>query len=284
MRTTIGSVIGSFLFLFLACLPAAAQTPQPPIRLKCGGAAYTDSKHQSWAADYDNNGGLVSQLSGPVSGTPDPALFQTGRMAADTGPLIYTFPVPNGAYHLNLYFAELSPSDDHVGGRLFNVKVQGGVVMPDVDIFATVGANAALIKGKDIAVSDGSLQIEFDSLPGHDRAKVTAIEITQTQAAPELSMNFVYADGTPVIGMLSYTMVTSVLSVGSSTPLVNGQASCVLFAAPQILGLAGQIQLHLRLVDNAGHILWDISMTMDPTSVNFGSIQSSSLNVIVQKI
>jgi hypothetical protein len=278
MRTT----IGFFLFLFLASLPAAAQTQQP-IRIKCGGAAYTDSKHQNWAADSDNNGGLVSQLTGPISGTQDPALFQSGRMAPDTGPLIYTFPVANGAYHLNLYFAELNPADDHAGGRMFNVKVQGSVVMPELDVFSLVGANAALIKSRDVAVSDGSLQIEFDNLPGHDRGKVTAIEITQTQPAPELSMKFVYPDGTPVSGMLSYTMATSVLKVGGSTPLVNGQASCVLFGAPQILGLAGQIQLHLSLVDSIGHTLWTIGMTLDPTSVNFGLIQSSSLDVIVQK-
>lgn len=274
--------IGFFLFLFLASLPAAAQTQQP-IRIKCGGAAYTDSKHQNWAADSDNNGGLVSQLTGPISGTQDPALFQSGRMAPDTGPLIYTFPVANGAYHLNLYFAELNPADDHAGGRMFNVKVQGSVVMPEVDVFSLVGANAALIKGRDVAVSDGSLQIEFDNLAGHDRGKVTAIEITQTQPAPELSMKFVYPDGTPVSGMLSYTMATSVLKVGGSTPLVNGQASCVLFGAPQILGLAGQIQLNLSLVDSSGHTLWTIGMTLDPTSVNFGLIQSSSLDVIVQK-
>jgi hypothetical protein len=46
----------------------------------------------------------------------------------------------------------------------------------------------------------------------------------------------------------------------------------------------GQIQLNLSLTDNAGHTLWQIGMTMDPTSVNFGSVQSSSLNVVVQKI
>jgi Malectin domain len=274
--------IGSFLFLFVASSPSMAQTQQT-IRIKCGGAAYTDSKHQNWAADSDNNGGLVSTLTGPVSGTQDPALFQSGRMAPDTGPLIYTIPLANGAYHVNLYFAELNPADDHAGGRLFNVKMQGSEVMPDLDIFATVGANAALIKGKDLVVSDGSIVIELDNITGHDRAKVTAIEITQTQSAPQLSLNFIYPDGTPVNGVLSYTMVTSVLSVGSSTPLVNGQASCVLFAAPQILGLAGQIQLHLALVDSSGHSLWNIIMTLDPTNVNFGAIQSSSLNVVVLK-
>jgi hypothetical protein len=275
-------VTGSFLYLLLACLPCLAQTQ--PIRLKCGGAAYTDSKHQAWAKDYDYNGGLVSQMVGPVSGTSDAALFQHGRMPTDSTPLIYTFPVPNGSYHVNLYFAELNPGDEHPRGRIFNVKLQGKVVIQDLDIFETVGANAALIKGEDIAVSEGVVQIELDNVPGHDRGKVTAIEITQTQPAPELVMNFAYPDGTPVNGTLSYTMSTSALKLGGNAPLVNGQASCVLFAAPQILGLVGQIQLNLRLTDSAGHQLWQIGMTMDPTNVNFGSIQSSVLSVTVQKL
>jgi hypothetical protein len=274
----------SFLLLLLGCAPALAQTAPPPIRVKCGGAAYTDSKHQAWAVDYDNNGGLVSQMVGPVSGTSDGALFQHGRMPTDTAPLIYAFPVPNGAYHVNLYFAELNPNDEHLGARVFNVKLQGKVVIQDLDIFKTVGANTALIKGADVAVTSGAVQIELDNLPGHDRGKVTAIEITQTQPAPTLVMNFAYPDGTPVNGTLSYTMSTSALKLGGNAPLVNGQASCVLFAAPQILGLVGQIQLNLSLTDAAGHQLWQIGMIMDPTNVNFGSIQSSSLNVTVQKL
>jgi hypothetical protein len=277
-------VTGIFLLLALVCIPSVAQTQTHPIRIKCGGAAYTDSKHQAWASDYDNNGGLVSQMVGPVSGTSDAALFQHGRMPTDTAPLIYTFSLPNGAYHVNLYFAELNPADEHVGGRVFNVKLQGHVALQDLDIFKTVGANAALILGKDIAVADGAAKIELDNIPGHDRGKVTAIEITQTQSAPELVMKFTYPDGTPVNGTLSYTMSTSALKLGGNAPLMDGQASCVLFAAPQILGLVGQIHLNLSLTDTAGHQLWQIGMTMDPTNINFGSIEKSALNVTVQKL
>jgi hypothetical protein len=79
-------------------------------------------------------------------------------------------------------------------------------------------------------------------------------------------------------------MTTSQVKLGGNTPLTNGQATCVLFAAPQIMGLVGQIQLTLSLTDNTGNTLWQIGMTMDPTSVNFGSVQSTSLNVIVQKM
>jgi hypothetical protein len=270
-------------FLILSSVPAKAQTQQP-IRVKCGGAAYTDSKGQAWATDYDFSGGMVSEMTGPVSGTADPALFQHGRMPNDTSPLVYSFPVANGAYHANLYFTELNSGDDFVGGRVFNVKLQGVVVIQNLDIFATVGAGAALIKGVDFAVTNGQATIELDNIPGHDRGKVTAIEITSNGASPQLTMTFVHPDGTPVVGTLNYTMATSQVKLGGNTPLTNGQATCVLFAAPQIMGLVGQIQLTLSLTDNTGKALWQIGMTMDPTSVNFGSVESTSLNVIVQKM
>lgn len=276
-------LMGIFAYMLLACMACVAQTQQP-IRVKCGGAAYVDSKQQAWSADYANNGGLVSSAVGPVSGTSDATLFQRGRMPADTTPLIYTFPVPNGAYHVNLYFAELNPLDERKGKRTFDVKLQGNVVLQDFDIFKTVGANAALIKGEDIVVTDGAAKIELDNISGHDRGIVSAIEITQTQAAPELVLNFAYPDGTPVIGTLNYAFSTSLLKMGGNTPLVNGKVPCVLFTSPQIVGMMGQVQVTLSLTDTAGHHLWEIGMTMDPTNVNFGSIQSSSLNVTVQKL
>lgn len=270
--------------IFVMSLPARAQTQQQPIRVKCGGSAYTDSKGQAWATDYDFSGGLVSVTTGGVGGTPDQALFQTGRMPDDTNPLVYTFPVANGSYHVNLYFTELNPDNDFVGGRVFNVKTQGNVVLQNLDIFKTVGPHTALIKGVDIAVTNGQVKIELDNIAGHDRGKVTAIEITQNSASPQLTLNFVHPDGTPVAGTLNYTMATSALKLGGNTPLTNGEATCVLFSDPSAMGLNGQITLTLSLTDTAGHTLWQIGMTMDPTSVNFGAVQSSSLNVVVQKL
>jgi uncharacterized protein YjdB len=181
------AVFGVLFGLFLLCLPAAAQT-RAPIRLKAGGATYTDSKSHVWSADFGFNGGLVSKTTGAVSGTSDPALYQGGRMP-DTTPLIYTFPLANGSYHVNLYFTELNPGDFFVGGRVFNVKLHGAVVFQNLDIFATVGAHAALIKGADIAVTTGSLQIELDNVANHDRGKVCAIEILPTSGVSSVTIS-----------------------------------------------------------------------------------------------
>ena len=154
------------IFALATCGLAHAQTA---VRVKCGGGAYTDSKGQAWSADKDSNGGLVSTVSGSVAGTTDPTLFQDGRMPSDTAPLVYTFPVANGSYHANLYFAELYNGDSFVGGRVFNVKVEGTTVLQNFDIYKTVGANTALIKGVDFSVTNGAATIELDNVPGHDR-------------------------------------------------------------------------------------------------------------------
>jgi Malectin domain len=279
--------MGTFWLLLMVSLSTAAQSQQP-VRVKCGGPAYKDSKGQTWAADYGFNAGTVSFTSGSVSGTSDPGLFQDGRWGASTPPLIYTFPVANGSYHVNLYFAELYPGDQHIGARVFNVKMQGNVVFQNLDVFAAVGANAALIKGADITVANGTAQIEFDSIADH--AKIEAIEIlpgtSSTSAAngPQLTLNFVYPDNTPVAGTLNYTLSNSLLNVGGNVPLINGQATCTLISAPNALGLVGTFQVNLSLTDSSGHTLWQLSLGMNPSKINFGAVQSSTMNVVIQKL
>jgi hypothetical protein len=269
------------------CGMAHAQTSA--VRVKCGGAAYTDSKGQAWSADKDSNGGLVSSVNGPVAGTTDPTLFQDGRMPGDGGPLVYTFPVANGSYHANLYFAELYSGDAFIGGRVFNVKVEGTTVLQNFDIFATAGANKALIKGVDFAVTNGAATIELDNIPGHDRGKIQAIEITSnsssgsTPTTPSLTLNFTYPDGTPVPGTLNYSVAGGSVKLSGAVPLNNGQANCMLFSSPSALGLTGQFNVTLSLTDSANKSLWQITLTMDPTNVSLGSVQSSTLNVTVAK-
>jgi Malectin domain len=267
---------------FLLCLPAMANAQTPAIRVKCGGPAYTDSKGQAWSADFGFSGGEVSSTLGPVKGTADPKLFQDGRWSDSNSPaLTYTFPVADGSYHVNLYFAELYPGDEHVGARVANIKLQGTTIFQNLDVFAAVGANTALIKGADIAVTNGSLQIELDNVADH--AKIEAIEIVPNSAMPQLQLHFVYPDGTPVAGTLNYTIGNSTVKLGGAAPLTNGEVTCDLFTSPDMMGLLGQFQLTLGLSDTTGHTIWQIVMTMNPTSVNFGTVQSSTLTVVVQK-
>ena len=264
------------------CVPAIAQT-QPAIRVNCGAGAYLDSKGQTWQADFGYNTGNTSTVTGTVAGTADQTLYRSDRfIPSPTKSLAYSFPVSAGSYHVDLYFAETFGGAQKIGGRVFNVKMQGNAVFQNLDIYAAAGANTALVKGANIIVTDGTATIEFDSLVNN--AKVNAIEITQTVGAPELKLNFMYPDGTPVNGTLNYNIVTTGSTMGGKQPLASGQATCLLVASPQLLGLVGTMNVNLSLTDTAGHSLWQITLSLNPATANFTSVQSSSLNVVVQKL
>jgi len=269
-------IIGLIAFLVAMSFPAAAQT-QAPIRVNCGGKAYTDSKSQIWQADTGFVGGISESFTTNITGTPDPILYETFHW----NPTTYSFTVPNGQYQVNLYFAEANPEAYSVGGRIFNVSIQSQPVITNLDIFAAVGANVALIKSATATVSTGTLAIGFTSVSGYD-PKINAIEIIPQQ--PSLTLNFKYPDGSPVSGSLTYTITSSLLSLQGASPLTNGQAVTQIFASPIAMGISTQFQIKLNLTDTAGHVLWEISLALNPSEVNLGALQSTSLNVVVQKI
>ena len=262
-----------------ACLPAAAQAP---IRVNCGGPNYTDTKGQVWQADFGYSGGTAGSVTSSVAGTSDPVLYEDFRR----NPASYSFQVPNGQYQLNLYFDEATPRAEKITGRVFNVSVQGNVVFPELDIFAAAGANAALIKSANVSVTNGALTIGFTRVVGLD-PEISAIEILPASAAttgPLMTFHFSYPDGTPVIGALNYTVSSSLLSFQGSQALVNGNTQSELFANPSAIGISAQFQVDLSLTDTAGHVLWQMSVGMNPALVNLGGVQSSALNVVVQKM
>ncbi|MGC1485814.1 MAG: malectin domain-containing carbohydrate-binding protein [Candidatus Acidiferrum sp.] len=268
-----------FVLALAASLTAAAQTP---IRVNCGGPSYTDSKGQLWQADFGFSGGTEVSTTAAVAGTSDPILYDDSRK----DPASYSFKVPNGQYQLNLYFDEANVRGEKISARVFNVSVQGAVVFPELDIFASAGANAALIKSANVSVTNGSLTIGFTHVAGIV-PEISAIEVlpaSNVTIGPALKLNFTYPDGTPVVGTLNYTVASSLLSFQGSQALVNGVAQCQLFANPSSMGISAQFQVSLSLMDTAGHILWQMSLGMNPAQVNLGGVQSSALNVIIQKI
>jgi hypothetical protein len=267
------------LFGLGACLSATAQTP---IRVNCGGPKYTDSKGNVWQADFGFKEGKSIANTVAVSGTPDPALFADYHW----DPGAYSFQLPDGKYQVNLYFAEGTPADEKVGARVFDVDVQGAATFPKLDIFQDAGANTALIKTTTATVTNGTLTIAFKYDSGAE-PQVSAIEVlpaNQTVSGPTLTLSFKYPDGSAVAGALNYSVSSSLLSFHGSQALVNGSAEADLFANPSAMGISTQFQVTLSLTDSAGHTLWQMNLGMNPAQVNLGSVQSSALNVIVQKM
>jgi hypothetical protein len=276
----VNKVFGLIVGFLLACLPVAAQTQQP-IRINCGGASYTDSNGQVWQADTGYNTGIASTNTATTTATSNPMLYRSNRYNVSAGPMLYSLPVANGRYRVNLLFAENTSELQTVGARVFNVKLNNTVVLRNFDVFAAAGANTALVESFNTSVTNGTMLIEFDRLV--QNPKVNAIEILPLGNSPQLTLKFTYPDGTPVTGSLHYAMSTSSLSLGGSVPLVNGQATCALVSSPEVLGLIGQTQVYLNLTDGAGTMVWQISLGINPANADLSNLQDSTLNVILTK-
>ena len=81
----------------------------------------------------------MSSTTATIAGTSDGTLYKTERY----GNFSYDIPVPNGSYTVTLLFAEIYWTS--AGKRVFNVSVEGQPAIQGLDIYATVGANTALV-------------------------------------------------------------------------------------------------------------------------------------------
>jgi hypothetical protein len=137
------------------------------------------------------------------------------------------------------------------------------------------------VEGFNTTVTNGTMAIEFDKLV--QNPKINAIEILPVASAPLLSMKFTYPDGTAVVGSLHYAISTSLLSLGGSIALVNGQPACALVSSPNVLGLIGQTHVALNLTDGTGTMVWQVAMGLNPASADLSSVQNSTLSVVLAK-
>jgi uncharacterized repeat protein (TIGR01451 family) len=167
--------------------PTATATPAPlcaPLRVDAGsGVPYSDSGGATWLADQTfASGSAVGGYAGAsgvfstgaaIANTTDPALYRTHRWFEGNGS--YLFTVPNGRYDVTLKFAEIYPWTP-VGGRVFNVVIEGNMALTHVDILATAGHNRAHDATFTVQVSDGMLNVEF--LRERGNPAVNAILVT----------------------------------------------------------------------------------------------------------
>jgi hypothetical protein len=168
-------------------------------RVDAGGPELAGSPR--WSADtsaqpspYVNAAatGNTTQGSGATVDLGDPSVpdgtpmevFQSERWDAPAAPnLAYAFPVPSGtSVELRLYLAETYAPAQVVGGRVFDVKVDGTTARRDVDVFARVGANRGLVLSTPV-VSDGTVDLQL--VPGVGNPSVKGVEVvTADESAP----------------------------------------------------------------------------------------------------
>jgi hypothetical protein len=161
-------------------------------RINAGGGAYTDPQGNTWAADYGFNGGYQWDPALPVSGTNAPNLYKSQHW--HDGVLIYTIPVPNGSYMVNLKWAELYCT--RVGERVFNININGQRALSNFDILAAAGGFGKPVdRSFPITVTGGKIVIEFASTV--ENPTISAIEILKstTPAPPAKTVIRVNAGG-----------------------------------------------------------------------------------------
>jgi hypothetical protein len=94
------------------------------------------------------------------AGTPM-ALFQSQRFDKPAGAnMLWDFPVTPGQYEVRLYFAETNSAAGVIGGRQFDVTVEGALVLDNYDIFADVGMRKGVMKSFVLA-ADANIDIDF---------------------------------------------------------------------------------------------------------------------------
>lgn len=134
------------------------------LRLNAGGGAVTGTPDFVADSRYRNTGLVYSTRSTINTGSTGlpQSLFQSHVFDAAAGPeLEYSIPLSTGGtYRVDLLFAEIWSGAFGVGRRKFDVLADGVLKLNDLDVFAEVGANKALVKSFEI-VSDGVLNLKF---------------------------------------------------------------------------------------------------------------------------
>ncbi len=165
-----------------------------------GGLAALDAPNMNWAGD--GQGGYASPFRGPGSNVSAasynsvhssvPTYTPLGIFAQerwDTGgapDMQWDFPVANGTYEIHLFFLNSFNGTSTPGKRVFDVVVEGVVVLNDFDIIPEFGHKVAGMKTIVATVTDGNLDIDFGRVIGDPL--INGIEILEV-AAPEGTMS-----------------------------------------------------------------------------------------------
>ncbi|CAK7353718.1 unnamed protein product [Dovyalis caffra] len=137
-----------------------------------GAASLFTSSENLWAVS--NTGNFISNPNGPqyrvetgsqISGTLDSELYKTARISPSSL-RYYGLGLKNGRYSVELHFAEIGMDDSQswkgLGRRLFDIYIQGEVVLKDFNIKQEAGGSKkALIKKFDANVTNTIMDIHF---------------------------------------------------------------------------------------------------------------------------
>ena len=155
------------------------------VAIAAGGPAQSNASggdHSFVADEYfvggGDNGAVTAtiNLAQPGANAAPMGVYQNGRAGVST----YTIPglTPGSQYSVLLHFAETYFTA--AGSRQFNVAINGTTVLTNLDVYATVGKNAALLETfTATANSSGQIVIAF-TIGAANQPLVMGIEIRST--------------------------------------------------------------------------------------------------------
>ncbi len=175
-------------------------------RINCGGDAFTDEFGQRWCADdtihshswgqdFEGINALQASqrhITTPIRGTKSDELFQFFRFGRHR--LWYDLPLPNGEYRVELYFVEPwqgkdgREQDDYEGMRIFDVAINGQVVVNDLDPWAEAGYAGALKRVVTAKVHHGNMHIAFPEVKA-GQAVICGIAVASRKPIPAATMS-----------------------------------------------------------------------------------------------
>jgi hypothetical protein len=154
---------------------------EAPYRINCGGDDYYDAQGIAWETDRHYFGGstLISDIS--IAGNPNQSVIRSERWNNPTQEnLRYVFDLIKGTYTVRLHFAEPWEANRGAGKRVFNVSLNGKMILDHFDIFTAAGFAKEIIKEFPLTISEanGVATLEFQNVI--KEAKINAIEILPT--------------------------------------------------------------------------------------------------------
>jgi hypothetical protein len=127
------------------------------------------------------------------------ALYQTYYAWHGRGHAVEV-PLSDGRFVVQLHFAVVDPAISNPGELVFDVYAEGTRVIRDLDVLATVGFAAVLIKTVTVDVLDGALSLTFAGAAG--APQLNALEISAATADSSGSSP-VLSGATPLFGRRS---------------------------------------------------------------------------------
>jgi predicted GH43/DUF377 family glycosyl hydrolase len=292
-------------------------------RINCGGDTFTDEYGQLWQADdtihshswgQDFEGVHALQASQRhitenIRGTKSDELFQYFRFGRHR--LWYDFPVLDGEYRVELYFAEPwhgkngGEKDDYEGLRIFDVDINGETVIDDLDPWAEAGYLGSMKHVVTAKAKNGRLHISFPEVKA-GQAIISAIAIAKvgspsssvaTELQQTVKQGFWHALDTDTIAKLpkeelpqdtevrpattyqpeAKSQKLKAKSQGSTTFIIKpglGQEYALRFRYKNTTGNA--VKARMTITDSKRTILVDRDVTFPPTPNKFKILSTTT--------